>query len=35
VYRNAVVAEVGQEELTPNLLLSLAAGHKIDAYGTG
>jgi ribose transport system ATP-binding protein len=33
VYRNAVVAEVGQKELTPHLLLSLAAGHKIDACG--
>jgi ribose transport system ATP-binding protein len=34
MYRNAIVAEVRQEELTPQLLLSLAAGHKIDAYGT-
>ena len=33
MYRNAVVAEVGQTELTPHLLLSLAAGHKIDTCG--
>jgi ribose transport system ATP-binding protein len=34
LYRNAIVAEVTQEELAPHLLLSLAAGHKIDAYRT-
>jgi ribose transport system ATP-binding protein len=33
MYRNAIVAEVRKEDLTPHLLLSLAAGHKIDAYG--
>jgi ribose transport system ATP-binding protein len=34
IYRNAIVAEVTQEELAPHLLLSLAAGHNIEAYRT-
>jgi ribose transport system ATP-binding protein len=34
MYRNTIVAEVREEELTPHLLLSLAAGHKFDANGT-
>ena len=30
MYRNAIVAEVNQKDLTPQLLLSLAAGHTTD-----
>jgi ribose transport system ATP-binding protein len=34
MYRNTIVAEVNQEELAPQLLLSLAAGHRTDGRYT-
>jgi ribose transport system ATP-binding protein len=30
MYRNTIVAEVNQEDLAPQLLLSMAAGHRTD-----
>jgi len=33
IYRGTIVAELKAEELTPQLLLSIAAGHKGDAHG--
>ena len=34
MYRNAIVAEVNQKDLAPQLLLSLAAGHRTDGLYT-
>jgi hypothetical protein len=34
MYRNAIVAEVNQKDLAPQLLLSLAAGHRTDGLCT-
>ncbi len=31
IYRGTIVAEVGEKELSPHVLLSLAAGHVSDA----